>query len=72
MNHLNESFIDTLEDIIMDVVCRAEQNGNQIESIDPTFKNLIREFHNLFTIDIYEQDPVNVNNFIKSSLNTFL
>ena len=49
MNWLSDSFIDNIEDIIMDVIQKAETNNLQIEAIDPKFKNLIWEFYQMFT-----------------------
>lgn len=54
MSGLNS--VDQIDETVMDVTQKAEQNNGQIEGVDPTFRKLLREIY-----EIFQNQLINVN-----------
>lgn len=69
MSGLN--IVEQIDETIMDVVQKAEQNSGQIEGVDPIFRKLLREIYEIFQNQLLGVNEEDNNNKILGLLKNF-
>lgn len=63
--------VEQIDETIMDVVQKAEQNSGQVEGIDQTFRKLLREIYDIFQNQLIGANEEDNNNKILELLKNF-